>query len=324
MKKLFSLLFVVFVVILVLAGFWLFENSKPVSNSSVTKSFLIDKGSTASQIGTKLEETGLIRNAFAFRIYTHFMGVSGKIVSGEFELAPDLSLFQIVDQLLKGPTEMWVTIPEGLRREEIAAKFATVLNKNSSFITDFMNLTTNDEGTLFPDSYLFPKDASASMVVDKLVSTFQEKTSGLKLSNGLTFNQSIILASILERETKTDTERPIVAGILINRLNAGMPLQVDATVQYAEATNRCKFTILSCEWWKPPTEADLSIDSPFNTYKHTGLPPAPISNPGLSSLSAAFNPTSSDYYYYIHDSSGQIHYAKTLEEQNANIAKYLR
>lgn len=324
MKKLFLLVLVVFVGVFALVGVWLYSNSKPVSSSTATKNFLIDKGSSANQIGSKLETSGLIRNAFAFRLYTHLMGVSGKIVSGEFALSPDMSLFQVVDQLLKGPTEVWVTIPEGFRREEIATRFATVLNENNSFITDFMGLSGNDEGMLFPDSYLFPKDVSAQTVVNKLVQTFKDKTSSLKLSNNLSFNQSVVLASILERETKTDAERPVVAGILINRLNAGMPLQVDATVQYAEATSRCRYTIISCQWWQPPTRAELELNSQYNTYKVTGLPPGPISNPGISSLEAAFNPTPSDYYYYIHDAGGQIHYAKTLEEQNANIAKYLQ
>jgi UPF0755 protein len=149
-----------------------------------------------------------------------------------------------------------------------------------------------------------------------MTDTFSAKTSGLtpKGSN-LTFVEAVTLASIIERETKTDAERPIVAGILINRLNAGMPLQVDAAVQYAIGTSK--------DWWPILGLTDLKINSPFNTYKFAGLPPAPIANPGLSSLKAAFAPTATSYWYYIHDSTGQIHYAKTLAEHNANIAKFL-
>jgi UPF0755 protein len=146
--------------------------------------------------------------------------------------------------------------------------------------------------------------------------TFTAKTSGLTpQGSNLSFADSVILASILERETKTDAERPVVAGILINRLNLGMPLQVDATVQYAVGTSK--------DWWPILTLEDLKVNSLYNTYKYAGLPPGPIANPGLSSLKAAFNPAQTDYLYYIHDPTGQIHYAKTLAEQNANIAKYL-
>jgi UPF0755 protein len=172
------------------------------------------------------------------------------------------------------------------------------------------------EGYLFPDTYLFPLDVSATAVVAKMTDTFTSKTLGLSPQGpNLTYAETVTLASILERETKTDAERPIVAGILVNRLNARMPLQVDASVQYAIGTPK--------DWWPILALTDLKINSPYNTYKFAGLPPAPIANPGLSSLKAAFAPTANDYWYYIHDSSGQIHYAKTLSEHSANVAKFL-
>jgi len=153
---------------------------------------------------------------------------------------------------------------------------------------------------------------------------FDSKVDSLTPSNtNLTKPQLIILASLIEREMKTGDERPIVAGIILNRLNAGMPLQIDATVQYAVASARCGSEIISCAWWEPLASADLVINSPYNTYENTGLPPTPIANPGLSAIKAAYNPSTTDYLYYIHDSSGTIHYATTLEEQDANIKKYL-
>jgi UPF0755 protein len=226
-----------------------------------------------------------------------------------------MNLFQIVSQLTHGPLELWVTIPEGLRREEVAAKFTAGLDRDAAFTSEFLDASKSMEGTLFPDTYLFPKDASASSIVNKMVRTFDSKISGLSGNSDLTLNQRIILASILERETKTDAERPVVAGILINRIKVSIPLQVDASVQYAVGT--------LANWWPILSRDDLKINSLYNTYKFTGLPPAPIASPGLSSLTAAFNPTATDYLYYIHDTSGQIHYAKTLAEHNANVAKYL-
>jgi UPF0755 protein len=238
-----------------------------------------------------------------------------KIQSGEFKLTPSYSLFQTVNTIFKGPVELWVTIPEGLRREEIVQKFANGLGKDATFVTDFLQASKGKEGYLFPDTYLLPRDMTAATIVKKMTDTFASKTQNLKNNSGLSFDQAIVLASLLERETKTDAERPIVAGILIKRLNSDWPLQIDATVQYAVGTPK--------NWWPILTLDDLSIKSAFNTYKNQGLPPFPIANPGISSIKAVLNPVESDYWYYIHDNSGQIHYAKTLAEHNANIAKYL-
>ncbi len=304
--------------ILIIAGIavWFYTNALPVSESKDFVNFTIAKGSSASEIGKNLESSGLIRNELVFRIYLKLDGRGGKIQSGQFSLSPSLSLFQTINVLLTGSEEVRVTIPEGLRREEIAQKFATSLGKDHSFVTKFLLDSKGDEGYLFPDTYLIPADASPSAIVQKMTDTFKSRTATLPANtSGLSFNQAVILASIIERETRTDAERPVVAGILIKRLNAGMPLQVDATIQYAIGTSK--------NWWPILSAGDLEVDSPFNTYKNAGLPPTPISNPGLSSLKAAFSPVQTDYWYYIHDSSGQIHYATTLAEHNVNIKKYL-
>lgn len=325
MKK---LLFISAVLVLALgaATIWAYFMTQPVSGNTNFKNFLITKGSSAGEVAVNLEKAGLIKSALVFKIYTRLSGFSGNIATGEFRLSPSLNLFQTVDTLRKGPIEIWVTIPEGLRREEIAARFTKALDQNSSFTSEFLDASRGREGTLFPDTYLFPKDASASAIVNRMTRTFSAKTNGLAADGKLTFDQRVILASIIERETKADADRQTVAGILINRLNIGMPLQVDATVQYALASSKFKFQSLNPNnnWWEPIIKDDLSINSPFNTYKFAGLPPAPISNPGVSSLTAAFNPVKTDYLYYIHGKDGLIHYAKTLEGQNANIEKYLR
>jgi len=301
---------------LVVAGVWFYINTQPVSDNKNPSNFIITKGASASQIGNKLQSSGIIKSALAFKIYIQFTGQSGKLQSGQFKLSPSFSLFQNIDSLLSGPIEIWVTIQEGLRREEIAARFTAALGKESTFTDQFLLDSKGKEGSLFPDTYLFPLDASASMVVKKMADTFNVKTSGLTpRSSGLTFAEAVTMASLIERETKGDAERPIVAGIIMNRLEIGMALQVDASVQYAVGTSK--------DWWPILRLADLNINSPYNTYKFAGLPPTPIANPGLSSLTAAFNPAETDYMYYIHDSTGQIHYASSLSEHNANVAKYL-
>lgn len=312
-----KLLIVPLVLVLIgaLAVFWFYQNVQAPGTNKDFKNFLIEKGTSASQIGVNLEKEGFIRNALAFKIYVRASGQAGKIFAGEYRLSSATNLFQVVTQLTRGPLELWVTIPEGLRREEVAAKFTSGLDRNAAFTSEFLQASKGKEGMLFPDTYLFPKEASPSSIVNKMVRTFDSKTSTLPAGSALTFNQKVILASIIERETKTNAERPVVAGIMLNRINAGMPLQVDASVQYAVGT--------PTNWWPILSREDLKVNSPYNTYKFTGLPPGPIASPGLSSLSAAFNPASSDYFYYIHDAEGLIHYGKTLQDHNANVAKYL-
>jgi len=207
-------------------------------------------------------------------------------------------------------TEKRVTLIEGWRVEEMAAELNSKLEtRNSKFIE------VAKEGYMFPDTYLFPKSATALQIVNKMTSTFDKKISDI------TFEQ-VIVASMLERETFSDSEKALVAGVLYKRLENGWPLQVDATLQYAKDSSLCKNNI-NCDFWKPIYSEDKNINSPFNTYKNLGLPPSPIASAGLSSLKAAINPEVSEYWYYIHDLKGKIHFAKTLEEHNENIKNYL-
>jgi UPF0755 protein len=310
--------------------FWWNQNSKSVSTNESSQSFLIPKGYSASQIGNKLEDQNLVKNSLAFKLYVQVTSKSKKIQAGEYLLSPSFSLFKIVSQLTSGPVEEWVTIPEGLRREEVVEKYINVLKRDKAdaevFRQDFLALTSGKEGFLFPDTYLFPKTVSASIVANKMLSTFDSKISTQMEADinasEYSLEQVITLASIIERETRKDEERPTVAGILFNRLEIGMGLQTDATVQYALATTECLIGT-TCNWWPILTREDMSINSSYNTYKYAGLPPAPIANPSLSSIAAVIYPTDSSYLYYLHDGDGEIHYAETLEGHNENIRKYL-
>lgn len=331
MKKRFLIPVILLLIILISAagGFiWWRDVSKPVASSKETIDFLVIKGRSASQIGQSLYEKGLIKSPLAFKFLVQLTGKSDQIQAGEFRLSPSFSLEQIVDVLSGPPLELWVTIPEGLRREEIVERFITGLEKQgqdtTEFRREFLERSENLEGYLFPDTYLFPRDVKASTVVSALKNTFDKKMGevGSKYPSGYDLNDIVTLASLIEREAITNEERPVVAGILYNRLENDWPLQVDAAVQYAIANTNCKGKF-GCVWWpKNLTKEDLEIDSPYNTYKYPGIPPAPISNPGLESLKAAADPTPSDYYFYIH-ADGKIYYAKTLDEHNANVRKYL-
>lgn len=333
MKRILPLVLIGIIILFGAAGtFWWNDAIKPVSGSQENTSFVITKGSGTTQIANKLQKEGLIKSALAFRFYVQFTGRQNKVQAGEYELSPSASLIEIVDELTKGPRELWVTIPEGLRREEIADKFASGLQKSPQdktiFTSQFLTLSQGKEGMLFPDTYLFPKTASASAVVSSMTNTFDKRFDAKMRadmeSQGFTLNQVLTLASILERETVTDEERPMVADILVKRWKADWPLQADATVQYAMANVRCKTPADCVSWWpRPITADDLEISSPYNTYKFPGLPPAPIANSGLSSIKAVIYRQENDYWFYLHDSEGVIRYAKTLEEHNANVRKYL-
>jgi len=301
----FKYLLVLLILVSIVSIFYIKNLFLPVSTDSKVVDFMINRGTSVSSIGKNLEKTGLIKNSTIFKFYIQLTSSQNKIQAGEFELAPSFTLSQIVDTLKKGPTEFWITIPEGLRREEIATKFTNTLNKDEIFVKEFLNLSVGKEGYLFPDTYLFPKTATATQIVARMTSTFNTKMKDVTY-------QQLIMASMLERETFADSEKPIVAGILYKRIKNDWPLQVDATLQYIKGD------------WKPVYSIDKELKSPFNTYKNLGLPPSPISNPGLSSILAAISPEDSEYWYYIHDNDAKIHFAKTLEEHNQNINKYLK
>lgn len=317
MKRILLLLFII-VVLAVGGTSWWYSAARPASADISLKDFLIVKGSSASQIGNKLEKEGLIRNALAFKIYVQVSGNARSIQAGEYRLSPSFSLFKMVEELTSGPAEIWVTIPEGLRAEEIAGRFASAFGQGEDFVQEFLSASGDIEGFLFPDTYLFPKDAEAEAVVNKMRATFDIKTAEFKEgidASSLSLREIVILASIIERETKTEEERPMVAGVLINRLNIGMGLQADATVQYAVGSPE--------NWWPILTKEDLQVNSPYNTYRFRGLPPGPIANAGLSSIKAAVFPEDNDFLYYLHDAKGQVYFARTLEEHNENVRKYL-
>jgi UPF0755 protein len=332
MKRLSFFLLPLLIFVLAVGGiyFWWVENSKAVSADETLRDFVIPKGSAASVIGMQLFDQHLIKNALAFKIYVQVTGKSGQIKPGEYQLSANLSLPGIVAKLIKGPSELWVTVPEGLRREEIPGRFVESLGiKDSAGFTDqFLSLTEGKEGYLFPDTYLFPRDVTAQVAVNKMLTTFDKKVDAKMqadaAASGRILDEVITLASLVERETKTDAERPVVAGILLKRLEIGMPLQVDATIQYVLSSAQCLVPSASkCNWWPEVLLDDRKIKSPFNTYLNAGLPPSPIANPGLSSIKAAIYPADTSYLYYLHDKDGLIHYASSLEEHNRNIQKYI-
>jgi len=316
-----SRLTILILVIFIGFGFvywWWRDSIAPIAlDNIITIDFNIRSGDSVKEIASSLTKSGLIRSPMAFFIYVKLAGFEKKLQAGDFRLNTGMDMYKIMSELTHGTTDIWITIPEGWRVEEIASK----LNKDFD-IPESEFLKYAEEGYMFPDSYLIPKEATAQAIVaifkDNFVKKYQEINKKSD-TNKLTLDEIVILASIVEREGKTDLDRPEIAGILINRLNNNWPLQVDATLQYVSGYQSSEKT-----WWKKNlTLDDKNLKSEYNTYANTGLPPKPISNPGLSALKAVVNPNKSEYMFYLHDNGGNIHYARTIEEHNDNIKNFL-
>jgi UPF0755 protein len=278
---------------------------------------VVNRGESFSSIANRLEKENILRSAAIFHLIALKEGTINKVQAGDFRLNPQMTPLEIGLELTHGTLDSWVTILEGWRREEIAQKL------RNSGLTDFdsdlfLKNTQKLEGQLFPDTYLIPKTATSDQIIQILNNNFKKKVPQ-------TSSENLIMASIVEREIRGSTDQKIVAGILLKRLKNDWPLQADATVQYAVASNQCKVLSVKCEDWWPHnlSKIDLAIKSPYNTYLNRGLPPSPICNPGLSAIQAVLNPTVTDYWFYLADSNGVTHYAKTDLEQAENIRKYL-
>jgi UPF0755 protein len=327
--KKFNFLFISLVLLAVLAAFFLWWRwaLSPFNSQSTEKNqtFIIKKGESLSSVAFRLQQEKLIHSAAALKFLIMKDDLEGKIQAGSFQLKPSLNLLEVADLLVRGTQDIWLTFPEGWRQEEYARRLASNLENFDQ--EEFLNLAVDYEGELFPDTYLLPREASAAGVFQLLHKNFQKKFSadlfGAADKAGLSQKEVLIIASLVEREARHDQDRPIVAGILIKRWKADWPLQIDATLQYALANLRCQSLKIDCDWWVTPTVADKKIVSPYNTYLNRGLPPAPICNPGLSSIKAVVYPQDSDYWFYLSDSKGQMHYSRTIEEHNDNIQNYL-
>lgn len=317
----------------------------------------VPNGATATSVATSLHSAHVLGSTFLFRVAMKLSG-NPVLLAGDYAFPKGQSAFGLVRALRSGryrSNEVTVTIPEGFTQFQIAARLAVAgviggttepgtkcaggvgtrsdLTKCVSQ-SDFFPLveTPNSEiralvpglpadasleGYLFPDTYRFLKHTASDAVVRRFLDNFAAKRAKLPSPAGSavghSFHEVVILASIVEREVKTATDRAMVADLFWRRLAAGIPLQSDATVNYATGKSALQ-----------PTLEDTQTDSAYNTYRHAGLPPGPIGNPGLESLTATLKPTSNEYLYFLTKPDGTTVFSKTLDEHNANKAKYLK
>lgn len=340
MKQIMSVLKWLVLLLLVAAvasGIWVSIKLKaPATSHSSPKDFEIRKGDTAGEIVNRLKDKKLVRNELLMEIYLRWKDAENKLQAGVYTLDSNMTIPEVVQILSQGKVKasgIKLTIVEGSTIDDIASRLADLqitdgkefksLAQRWEVVPNFDKPMRNSlEGFLFPDTYLIKAGTAPEQIIDKMLENF-----GRRVPPDLSYDQ-LILASIVEREVgrnyKTGTklpsseleklseERRIVAGVFMNRLNARMGLESDATLQYITGSKSPRATI-----------EETKLDSPYNTYKYRGLPPTPISNPSLDSIVAAINPSDTDYLFFLTSPDGTAHFAKTLDEHKKNRALYL-
>jgi UPF0755 protein len=347
----------VVIVAIVLAAYFIGRTPGDVLSESLLKAdsgtpspetvqYTLKEGETAVDVAADLKKLGVIDSQSQFELVARLTGVQDKLRTGAYTLHKGSSAALLVDQmsLTSDLPALRVTFPEGTRIEQMAdiaekAGFGTQQQfldavKNAKPPAEIAALEPAEgavpqyrlQGFLFPDTYILPQGSTAQDLVALMLQTFVDKfTPALQeqaKTNGLTPYQALTLASIVEREAVLDSERPIIAGVFLNRMAKGDKLGADPTTQFAVALDPA--SVAKYGWWKTDlSESDLATNSPYNTRLKPGLPPGPITNPGLKSLEAACNPAKTDYYYFVANSKkadGSHLFSVTLEEQDANIA----
>jgi UPF0755 protein len=291
-----------------------------------TETFVeVEPGSSGARIALELETAGIIRSHFAFDLLRYWK--RGTLRAGEYRFDHPASAAEVYARIARGDVfTRTVTIPEGSNLFDIAARleqagfgprgdFLAAAARQTNLVADLDPQANSLEGYLFPDTYHLSRKATPQQVCALMVRQFRTEAAQLGLNENV--HAVVTLASLVERETAIDTERPLVASVLENRLAAGMPLMTDPAVIYGlQLENRWRGTIY---------QSDLTRDTAYNTYLHKGLPPGPIANPGTRSLRAAMNPAKTDYFYFVAaDANPQGHslFSRSLEEQNHNVAGY--
>jgi len=317
------------------------EMLEPVDPSALEDYRIVEipSGAGAEKIASLLYSEGLIQNELAFRFFVRRHGYGHRLIAGRYSLSPAMDLSQITAKILSGDiyTETtWFTIPEGLTVAEMALRLeekgladgekflALTREPPESLIDDFYfldELVYSDieyrlEGYLFPDTYEINIGINEEEIIRIMLKRMEQVISAANgeglADRGLTWHEILTIASLIEREVRVDHERKLVAGVIYNRLAIGQRLEIDATIQYALGETK-EFLLY----------ADLEIDSPYNTYRHDGLPPGPIAAPGKASIMAALDPEDVEYFYYNYkyDDTGEHYFSKTYREHLENVRR---
>jgi UPF0755 protein len=291
----------------------------------------ISANSTARGIAVQLKDKGLIRSERSFLSYCRKEGLDSQLKAGHYIFTRSQSVAEIAGAIARGAVvTQTITIPEGYTVAQIGklcveqgictdAEWEQAVQEEYpfEFLENVSERAENRlEGFLFPDTYVIPEDITAREIIQHMLATFdgiwQKELAAEALQTGLTMNEIVTLASLIEREAQVGAEREVISGVIYNRLERGMLLQIDASVLYCMPNHKATVTY-----------ADLEIDNPYNTYKNPGLPPGPIANPGLASLKAAVHPQDHDYLYYVARGDGSHHFSVTYEEHLRAKGRYI-
>lgn len=335
-KILWSIIGLAVLVVVGVTG-WIFTSVNAKNGLVTDTRVTIEKGLGVRTVAGQLYREKLISNRQAWILFAAITGQRSAVLPGNYVVAPGTTGRQLLQLLAAGPNderEVTVTFPEGSTLADMAEvlekkgvisvdAFLQLVKHPTEFIADWeTNLFVSKppsvdlEGYLFPDTYRFFKDTTAPLVVERMVTTTDQRLSAdlrTKIAaSGHTLHEILTMASILELELKTPTDRAMAADLFWRRIAAGIPMQSDATVNYVTGKSRVQ-----------PTIDDTKSDSPFNTYQVKGLPPGPIDSPGLVAITAALEPSPNEYFYYLSAPSGATIWSKTYEEHLANKRKYL-
>ena len=312
-------------IVLVVAGAALYLIHTPYGPSQETFVEIAPRTSTPA-VAAELEHAGVIRSRYGFELLRGLM--RGRLQAGEYRFDHPAPMTEVYRRIARGDIyTQALTIPEGYNIFDIAQAvqdqgfgsrdaFLAAERQHTELIAAWAPkdgpLPVSLEGYLFPDTYYFPRKATPVQILTAMVRRFRQQATQLGMTHDV--NRTVIMASLVEKEVSQPSERPLVAGVFINRLAKGMPLATDPTVVYA--------ALLDNRWRGTIYASDLQSPSPYNTYKHTGLPPGPICNPGIASLRAAIAPAKTDYLYFVSDASGHSRFSATLAEHAQQVQAY--
>ncbi|MES2668252.1 MAG: endolytic transglycosylase MltG [Patescibacteria group bacterium] len=289
----------------------------------VATEFIVAPDSAFETVAQELKAGGYIKSMTAFRIASALRGSGSDIQEGGYMITPSMDAWTVAELLSEPPYLAWITFPPGWRKEQIAEYLTRKLGWSDEQKAQFIDVDTassleETEGVYYGDTYLIPSDQPPAQVAARLRARFQEvfaPYAAQAAEKNVTWTEALTMASLIEREAAKN-DKHLISGILWNRINDGMRLQVDASLQYIRGEEG--------NWWPVPRSEDKDLESPFNSYKYAGLPPHPIANPSLESIEAALNPEDTNCVFYLHDNDGVIHCSPNYAGHLANINRYLR
>ncbi len=322
MKKIFRYLLLSFAIFF-LASSLLWAYFGPSQKTNAPEIFIVPQDQLSFNIVDELYNNGLIKNKKGFSFLLNNFASTSQIKSGGYKLSSKMNAWETITKITGPQDLLWVNVFFCPRKEQVGEKLALALEWDETKLNEWNTLFKDSEyfeGVYYPDTYLIPKDDSVKEVAQRFINKFNEKINTLSpsfQSKNIKWTTGIKIASLIAREAAGREDAKLISGIIWNRLNEGMRLQIDSTMQYTLGKNE------NGSWWGPIDLKQKQINSPYNSYKNEGLPPTPICSPNIDFIEAALNPIETDCIFYLHDANREIHCAKTYSEHLKNIKYYL-